>query len=47
MKPYQRSTKFYSLWVNDKKIGEYTTVDGAKAAAKRKGLKDYEIKQLG
>jgi len=44
-RPYSRFTKAYSLFDKDgNKVGEYTTVDGAKGAAARKNLEDYEIK---
>ena len=46
MRAYQRFSKSYALWVDGKKVGEYTTVDGAKAAAKRKGYDNYEVKPL-
>jgi hypothetical protein len=44
MRAYQRFSKAYSLFCNGKKIGEYTTVDGAYAAAKRKGLEEFEVR---
>ena len=47
MKAYQRFSKTYKLVnSNGKTVGEYTTADGAVAAAKRKNLKDYEVKQI-
>jgi hypothetical protein len=45
MKAYQRFSKAYSLFnAAGEKVGEYTTVDGAHAAASRKNLENYEIK---
>lgn len=47
MKAYQRFTKTYKLVnSNGETVGEYTTVDGAHTAAKRKGLKNYEVKPI-
>lgn len=43
MKAYQRFSKAYSLYRNGEKVGEYTTVDGAYAAAKRKGWNWDEV----
>ncbi len=47
MKAYQVFAKSYKLLnSNGEKVGEYTTVDGAHAAAKRKGLENYEVKPI-
>lgn len=47
MKAYQRFSKSYELFnSNNEKVGAYTTVDGAHAAAKRKNLSDYDIRQI-
>ena len=44
--PNRRHEKAYALYHNGEKVGEYTTVDGCYAAAKRKGWtwKEVEVK---